>query len=186
VPAFSAGWRPAGVCHVSGCRCFARYLARSRFGRARACLTSNRIWWFQTGSEVDAIATDLVPQLQKHTEQLTNVYALIDKMHDHLEHVKESVDKMEARLEGAEATHAGALSKTWRYHDPPSCCPTSWISCTRCHSMRAGAHVSAYGRDLLRSLGQHCSSLTGNVKAATAPENVKIVSVDEFFASLKV
>ena len=68
----------------------------------------------QTGVEVDTIATDLVPQLQKHTEQLTNVYALIDNMHDHLEHVKESVDKMEARLEGAEAAHAGALSKTWR------------------------------------------------------------------------
>ena len=31
-----------------------------------------------------------------------------------------------------------------------------------------------------------CSSLTGNVKAASAPETVKIVSVDEFFASLKV
>ena len=135
---------------------------------------------------MDAIATDLVPQLQKHTEQLTNVYALIDKMHDHLEHVKESVDKMEARLEGAEATHAGSLSKTWRYHDPPSCFQTSCISCTRFHSMRAGAHVSPSARELMRFLGQQCSSLTGNVKAASAPENVKIVSVDEFFASLKV
>ena len=39
---------------------------------------------------MDTIATELVPQLQKHTEQLTNVFALIDKMHDHLELVKDS------------------------------------------------------------------------------------------------
>ena len=45
----------------------------------------------QAGAEVDTIATELVPQLQKHTEQLTNVYALIDKMHEHLGLVKESV-----------------------------------------------------------------------------------------------
>jgi hypothetical protein len=44
----------------------------------------------QAGAEVDTIATELVPQLQKHTEQLTNVFALIDKMHDHLELVKDS------------------------------------------------------------------------------------------------
>ena len=44
----------------------------------------------QAGAEVDTIATELVPQLQKHTEQLTNVYALIDKMHEHLELVKDS------------------------------------------------------------------------------------------------
>ena len=39
-------------------------------------------------------------------------------------------------------------------------------------------------------LHTHCaqcySSLTGSVKAAPPPETVKIVSVDEFFASLKV
>ena len=51
----------------------------------------------QAGAEVDAIATDLVPELQKHTEQLTNVFALIDKMHEHLEAVKRSVDLMESR-----------------------------------------------------------------------------------------
>jgi hypothetical protein len=39
---------------------------------------------------VDTIATELVPQLQKHTEQLTNVFTLIDKMHDHLDIVKDS------------------------------------------------------------------------------------------------
>ena len=51
----------------------------------------------QAGAEVDAIATDLVPELQKHTEQLANVFALIDKMHEHLEAVKRSVDLMESR-----------------------------------------------------------------------------------------
>jgi len=57
--------------------------------------------------------------------------------------VKDSVGKMESRLEAAESANAGALAKTW-------------------------------------------SSLTGNVKAAPAAEAVQIVSVDAFFASLKV
>mmetsp|Transcript_29526 Transcript_29526/g.66828 ORF Transcript_29526/g.66828 Transcript_29526/m.66828 type:complete len:154 (-) Transcript_29526:1425-1886(-) len=96
-----------------------------------------------SGSEVDSIANELVPQLQKHTEQLTNVFALIDKMAEHIENVKTSVNKMEARLEAAEAANAGQLAKTW-------------------------------------------SSLTGLNKNTPAPETVQIVSVDDFFASLKV
>ncbi|EKX45115.1 hypothetical protein GUITHDRAFT_109159 [Guillardia theta CCMP2712] len=63
-----------------------------------------------SGSEVDSIANELVPQLQKHTEQLTNVFALIDKMAEHIENVKTSVNKMEARLEAAEAANAGQVA----------------------------------------------------------------------------
>jgi hypothetical protein len=38
----------------------------------------------QTSAEVDVIAGEIVPQLQQHTEQLTNIFALIDKMSEHV------------------------------------------------------------------------------------------------------
>ena len=37
------------------------------------------------------MAGGAVPALQKHTEQLTNVFALVDKMHEHIASVKDSV-----------------------------------------------------------------------------------------------
>jgi len=66
-----------------------------------------------TSAEVDVIAGEIVPQLQQHTEQLTNVYALIDKMAEHMSKVKHSVVLMDKRLEAAEAANAGSLTKTW-------------------------------------------------------------------------
>jgi hypothetical protein len=89
------------------------------------------------------MAGGAVPELQKHTEQLTNVFALIDKMHEHIGAVKASVDGMEQRLQAAEAANAGQLAKTW-------------------------------------------GSLMGKQAVAAPKEAVKIVSVDQFFASLKV
>jgi hypothetical protein len=38
----------------------------------------------QTSADVDAVAGEIVPQLQQHTEQLTNIFALIDKMSEHV------------------------------------------------------------------------------------------------------
>eukprot|EP00281_Chroomonas_sp_CCMP1168_P003213 CAMPEP_0206260858 /NCGR_PEP_ID=MMETSP0047_2-20121206/27324_1 /ASSEMBLY_ACC=CAM_ASM_000192 /TAXON_ID=195065 /ORGANISM="Chroomonas mesostigmatica_cf, Strain CCMP1168" /LENGTH=110 /DNA_ID=CAMNT_0053687991 /DNA_START=76 /DNA_END=405 /DNA_ORIENTATION=- len=66
-----------------------------------------------TSGEVDEIAGEIVPALQKHTEQLTNVYALIDKMQEHMVKVRTSVHLMDKRLEAAEAANAGQLQKTW-------------------------------------------------------------------------
>ena len=59
------------------------------------------------------IAGEIVPQLQEHTNQLTNVYALIDKMCEHMAKVKESVTLMDKRLEAAEAANAGTFAKSW-------------------------------------------------------------------------
>jgi small-conductance mechanosensitive channel len=98
----------------------------------------------QTSAQVDVIAGDIVPQLQQHTEQLTNVYALVDKMAEHMSKVKESVATMDRRLEAAEAAHAGSLAKSW-------------------------------------------NALLGKNPAPEMPqEPVNIVSVDDFFSSLKV
>lgn len=92
---------------------------------------------------MDLIAGEIVPQLQQHTEQLTNVYALIDKMSEHMGKVKASVVFMDKRLEAAEAAHAGSLTKSW-------------------------------------------NALLGNKQPEMPQEAVQIVSVDDFFASLKV